>query len=78
MRWNNATTVSPKRRWESGAGVGVGMLRGRGFLVPWFSVSKFIGFKFLGFEVSWCQSCLVSKFQIKDLLDFHFMFLGRY
>ena len=48
-------------RW-SGAGVGVGMLRGRGvlgFLVSWFQsflVSWFLSFLvswFLGFRVSW-------------------------
>ena len=42
----------PSRRW-SGAGVGIGMLRGRGwFLVSWC----------LGFLVSWFRSFLVSKF----------------
>ena len=53
----------PPRR-SSGAGVGVGMLRGKGFLdilVSWF----------LDFKVSWFQS-------FKDLPNFHFMPSGRY
>ena len=55
----------PPRGWL-GAGVGVGMLRGRGG--SWFlgfKVSRFQGFlvqQFRGFKVSWFRSFLVSKF----------------
>ena len=49
--------------WGAGGGVGVGMLRGRGFLgslVSWFLVFLVSGI--LGFFVSWFQSFLVSWF----------------
>ena len=44
------------RGW-SGVGVGVGMLRGRGFWVCWF-----LGFLVFGFLVSWFRSFLVPEF----------------
>ena len=66
------------RGW-SGAGVGVGLLRGREFLVSWFLgflmfvCFSFVFVSFLGFfiawfhrvlvSVSWFQSVLVSWFQ---------------
>ena len=81
--------------WESvcwgwsGAGVGVGMLRGAGDSLTclrgaWFLVLLFLGFKvcwFLGFLVSKFLSFLVSKFRLFNdpiLPHFHFMFSGRY
>ena len=56
--------VSPPGGW-SGAGVGVGMLRGRGFpylkiLVSWFFGFWFLDVLFLGFSDSWF---LVSRFR---------------
>ena len=64
--------LRPQTRW-SGAEVGVGMLRGAGgfhylrkfigFLVSWFLVSWFVGFKasgLRGFNVSWFLSFKVS------------------
>ena len=57
---------------RSGAGVGVGMLRGRrfiGFLVSWFQ--SFLVSWFFGFLASWSQS-------IKELPNVNFMSSGRY
>ena len=53
----------PPRGWPA-AGVGVGMLRGRGvlgLLRSWFL--DFLVSSFLVFSVSWFQSVLVSRFQ---------------
>ena len=79
-----SSLVSPKRK--AGAGVGVGMLRGRGiplkknlgFLVSWFqsfNVSKYLGFlvsKFLGFLIYWFLGYKVS------IHKFHFMIFVKY
>ena len=69
--------MSPKR--GAGAGLGVGMLRGRGipfienkieFKVSWFLAclafwfQSFLVSKFIGFLVSWFQNCKVSTTRI--------------
>ena len=53
----------------SGAGVGVGMLKGAGDSLTW-KVYWFLGFWFIGFKVSWFQSFEDSKI--------HFIFSEKY
>ena len=62
-------------KWWSGAGVGVGMLRGAEDSLT----GDFLGFLVYGLLVSWFWIFLASKFQgFKDLSSFHFMLFERY
>ena len=72
--------MSPTTVARSGAGVGVGMLRGGGgstVLVSWCLASWFQSFlvsEYLGFKIDRLLGFLFSKFSDPILLKNHFMF----